>query len=127
MTLGLEITRDGSLALNETTLSAALATNQEEVATLFVGDVDENLTGLGELLNEKLRDITKATGFLAAQKAASQDEMSRLQTNIETTTARLDKRFDTLARQFAALDSFASQMQAQADFLRDMVTSLEQP
>jgi flagellar hook-associated protein 2 len=125
--LGLEITRDGSLTLNEATLSAALATNQEEVATLFVGDADEGVTGLGELLNEKLRDITKTTGFLAAQKVASQDEMSRLQTNIETTTARLDKRFDTLARQFAALDSFASQMQAQASFLRDMVTSLEQP
>jgi flagellar hook-associated protein 2 len=125
--LGLEITRDGSITVNETTLSAALATKQEEVATLFVGDADRDVAGLGELLNEKLREITKATGFLASQKVAAQDEMSRLQTSIETTTARLDKRFDTLARQFAALDNFASQMQSQANFLRDLITSFEQP
>jgi flagellar hook-associated protein 2 len=124
--LGFAINRDGTISLDEAKVSAALETNLEDVAKLFVGHPESGITGLADLLNNKLRDVTKPTGFIDTEKQASESELHRLRNNIEATTTRLDRRFEILARQFAALDSFASQMQSQADFLRDMVTSLKQ-
>jgi flagellar hook-associated protein 2 len=124
--LGFAINRDGTISLDEAKLSAALAANLEDVTKLFVGDPESGITGLADLLNNKLRDVTKPTGFIDAEKQVSEGELHRLRNNIEATTTRLDQRFEILARQFAALDSFASQMQSQADFLQDMVASFKQ-
>ncbi len=122
--LGLQINRDGTVTLDEATLETALATNLEDVQTLFAGDDETGLTGLGTLLNDRLRDITKSTGVLAAEKEAAQSELDRLETRIEGTQARLDRRFEVLARQFAALDSLSLQMQQQSDFLTSIIDSL---
>jgi flagellar hook-associated protein 2 len=121
--LGLEFTRDGSLTLNEDTLTAALANDPDEVKTLFAGK--PGVTGLGTLLTDKLNTITQpSSGAIATEKQATQAQLDRLGTNIASTKARLDRRYDTLARQFAALDTYAAKLQQQGDFLSNIITSL---
>jgi flagellar hook-associated protein 2 len=121
--LGLEFTRDGSLTLNEDTLTAALANDPDEVKTLFAGK--PGVTGLGTLLTDKLNTITQpSSGAIATEKQATQAQLDRLGTNIASTKTRLDRRYDTLARQFAALDTYAAKLQQQGDYLSNMITAL---
>jgi flagellar hook-associated protein 2 len=121
--LGLEFARDGSITLNEDTLTAALANYPDEVKTLFAGK--PGVTGLGTLLTDKLNTITQpSSGAIATEKQATQAQLDRLGTNIASTKARLDRRYDTLARQFAALDTYAAKLQQQGDFLSNIITSL---
>jgi flagellar hook-associated protein 2 len=121
--LGLEFTRDGTITLNEDTLTAALANHPDEVKTLFAGK--PGVTGLGTLLTDKLNTITQpSSGAIATEKQATQAQLDRLGTNIASTKARLDRRYDTLARQFAALDTYAAKLQQQGDYLSNMITAL---
>ena len=64
------------------------------------------------------------SGTIATEKQATQAQIDRLDTNIASTKARLDKRYDTLARQFAALDIYAARTQQQSDYLSSFITSL---
>jgi flagellar hook-associated protein 2 len=121
--LGLEFKRDGTITLNTETLAAALANHPDEVKTLFAGK--PGVTGLGTLLTDKLNTITQpSSGVIAAEKQATQGQINRLDTNIAATKVRLDKHYDTLARQFAALDKYAAKLQQQGDYLNNIITSL---
>ncbi len=121
--LGLEFTRDGTITLNEDTLTAALANHPDEVKTLFAGK--PGVTGLGTLLTDKLNTITQpSSGAIATEKQATQAQLDRLGTNIASTKARLDQRYDTLARQFAALDTYAAKLQQQGDYLSNIISAL---
>jgi len=121
--LGLEFNRDGSVTLNEDTLTKALADHPDDVKTLFTGKT--GVTGLGTLLTDKLSNLTQpSSGIIATEKQATQEQINRLDTNITSTKARLDKRYDTLARQFARLDQYAAKMQQQGDYLSDIITSV---
>jgi len=89
---------------------------------LFVGKT--GVPGLGTLLTDKLSDITRASsGLIATEKQATQEQINRLDTNIAASKARLDRHFDTLARQFAALDKYAAKLQQQGDYLGNIITS----
>jgi len=121
--LGLQFNRDGSITLNEDTLTKALADHPDDVRILFAGKT--GVTGLGTLLTDTLNNLTQpSTGAIATEKQATQAQIDRLDANIASTKARLDKRYDTLARQFAALDRYASQMQQQGDYLSNFITSI---
>lgn len=121
--LGVEFTQDGTITLNEKTLTTALKEHPEDVKTLFAGKT--GVTGLGTLLTDTLTELTRSTGFIATEKQATQTQIDRLDTRIATTKARLDRRYDTMARQFAALDQYAAKLQQQGDFLNNFITSLD--
>ena len=121
--LGLQFNRDGSITLNEDTLTKALADHPDDVRTLFAGKT--GATGLGTLLTDTLNNLTQpSSGAIATEKQATQAQIDRLDANIASTKARLDRRYDTLARQFAALDRYAAQMQQQGDYLSNFITSI---
>jgi flagellar hook-associated protein 2 len=121
--LGLQFNRDGSITLNEDTLTKALADHPGDVKTLFAGKT--GVTGLGTLLTDKLSSLTQpSSGTIATEKQTIQAQISRLDTNITSTKARLDKHYDILARQFAALDKYAARLQQQGDSLSSIITSL---
>jgi flagellar hook-associated protein 2 len=120
--LGLEFNRDGSITLNEDTLTKALADHPDDVKTLFAGQT--GVTGLGTLLTDRLSNLTQpSSGTIATEKQATQAQIDRLEANITATKARLDRRYDTLARQFARLDQYAAKMQQQGDYLSSIITS----
>lgn len=120
--LGLSFNRDGSISLDETQLDQALKDHLQDATSLFLGKT--GVTGLGTQLTDKLTELTRSTGLIASEKQATQGTISRLETHITSSKARLDRRFDTLARQFAALDRYAAKIQQQGDSLTSFITSL---
>jgi flagellar hook-associated protein 2 len=120
--LGLAFNEDGSISLNEDTLTKALDEHLDDVQTLFTGQ--DGGSGLATLLTNKLSDLTQsASGTIATEKLATQEQINRLGANITASKARLDQRYDILARQFAALDQYAAKMQQQGSYLGNIITS----
>ncbi|MBM3223169.1 MAG: hypothetical protein FJZ47_05105 [Candidatus Tectomicrobia bacterium] len=120
--LGLEFSRDGSITLNESKLNTALTEHAEDVKTLLAGT--ETVTGLGTLLTDALSRVTqKGSGIIATGKEATQAQIDRLDETISASTARLNRRYDTLAKQFAALDAYAARQQQQSNYLGNIISS----
>ena len=123
--LGLTFNRDGTASLDETVLATALADNPEDVQLLLVGDATAGIDGVATLLNEQLRDITKASrGVIANEKDRVDQTIQRLDDQIESMTVRLDNKYDLLAKQFVQLDTLMSNFQKQGDFLTAQIASL---
>ncbi len=116
--LGLEVNRDGTLTLDETTLDDALSSNFSDVQSLFLGDDSNSVTGLADQLNDALREMTRpSTGLMATEHTAADERIQRIDAQIESTTARLDRKYEILAQQFAQLDNFMNNMQSMSSYL----------
>lgn len=123
--LGLELNRDGSISLNETTLKNAMSANPNDVRLFLAGDTTKGIQGLAETINNRLRVMTRpVTGTLATEQTAAQDRISRIDAQIAATTARLDKKYDMLAKQFMELDRFANSMTSLSSYLTAQFKSL---
>lgn len=122
--LGLEFNRDGTITLNEATLDDALESYSSEVQAFFLGDEDADVTGLGDLLNEYLREVTGGNGQLAAEKTAAQAKIDDMELRIEADTERLDKKYELLAKQFIELDRYMNQMKSISSYLTGQFDSL---
>src|SRR5439155_224117 len=73
--LGLQFNRDGSITMNEDTLTKALADHADDVKTLFAGKT--GVTGLGTLLTDKLSNLTQpSSGTIATEKQATQEQIN---------------------------------------------------
>ncbi|RJP82949.1 MAG: hypothetical protein C4522_02395 [Desulfobacteraceae bacterium] len=123
--LGVSINRDGSITIDEEILDTAIAQNREGLAALFVTNEETGRPGLGDILNEKLRNLTSSTGMIRTETDFSVTEQSRLEKDIEEATARLDKRYALLGRQFVELDMYIGQMNAQANYLTSIFSSYD--
>ncbi|MEZ0328298.1 MAG: flagellar filament capping protein FliD [Dissulfuribacterales bacterium] len=123
--LGLEVNRDGTIALNETTLNKAIATHPAEVRLFLEGDSSKGINGLAQTINDRLRVMTRPiTGTLASEQTAAQERISRIDAQIASTTARLDKKYDILAKQFSELDKFTNSMTLLSTYLTAQFKSL---
>jgi len=123
--LGLEVNRDGTISLNETTLNNAISAHSEDVKLFLAGDSTKGIRGLGEAINDRLRVMTRpVTGTLASEQTAAQDRISRIDAQITATTARLDKKYDMLAKQFSELDKFTNAMTSLSTYLTSQFKSL---
>ena len=111
------------VTINEEKLDQALATNFDAVVKLFTGDTENNVTGLGDTLNDTLRDITSDSGPVGSIKSAAQVKMETLQKTIEAETERLDKRYDLMAKEFVRLDQYIGKINSQNDYLTSMFES----
>ncbi|MGD9824485.1 flagellar filament capping protein FliD [Desulfobacter sp.] len=121
--LGVELNEDGSITLDETALDDAFSSSFEDVVSLFIGDSDNGITGLGDILNDKLKEMTSSTGVVNGEKTAAEEKIDRLTTSIETATERLDKRYEVMAQQFVRLDALIGTMNSQSDYLTSMFDS----
>ena len=120
--LGMETNQNGTITLDQSVLDEAFASSFDDVASLFIGDSDNDIEGLGDIINDKLRSITNAsTGVINAEKSTVQKKIDNLTDSIETATQRLDKKYDQMARQFVQLDAFIGRMNSQANYLSSML------
>ncbi len=83
-----------------------------------------SIDGFADKVNDYLRTLTSAVGQVAAEKTGAQQRVDDLNLKIEEDTARLDKRYDLMAQQFVALDSYMSQMTSIANYLTGQFSSL---
>lgn len=122
--LGLKFNRDGTISLDETVLSAALSAAPDSVSAFFLGDEDAEITGLADKINDYLREVTSGTGQIKAEQTAAQLRIDAIELQIENMTARLDKRYDILTKQFIDLDRYMSQMKSMGTYLTGQFDSL---
>ncbi len=122
--LGLEFNRDGTITIDEAALSAAISSVPDSVSAFFLGDSTAGITGLGDKVNTYLREVTSGIGQVAAEKTAAQARIDDIQLQIENMTARIDKRYDILTKQFVALDQYMSQMKSMGNYLTGQFDSL---
>jgi len=123
--LGLEINKDGTVTMDEERLDQAIATDPDAVQTLFIGDAQKDIPGLGDILNDGITTMTSSTGTVTTEIDSTEERIERLEADITRDTERLNKRFDIMTRQFAQLDSFINQLNSEAAFMNSIFESFE--
>lgn len=121
--LGLSIDSEGAISFDETKLDAALEKDPEAVRKFFIGDSDTGVKGFGDILNDRLTEMTSDTGLLSLEKTSMEEKAKRLDTSIESARERLDRRYETMTLQFIRLDQSISALNSQADFMTSMFDS----
>lgn len=122
--LGMEFNRDGTITLDSEVLDAAIASYPDGVEAFFLGDDDEEITGLGDLVNDFLRTVTGTSGQIEAEKTAAQERIDDLELRIETETERLDKKYEILTKRFIELDTFMREMTSMSNYLTGQFDAL---
>lgn len=109
--MGLELQRDGTLAVNETRLSAALA-QPDTVRAFFAQPADESGPGgLAHRLVDRLGDLLASDGSLPNATEALRMRERSIQQQQERLNARLSEIEKRLLRQYTALDANLARIQ----------------
>lgn len=123
--IGIEINRDGTMALDETVLDQAIASDPDAVAKLFIGEADNGITGLGDILNNGINDLISSTGIVSTEIDEAKVKITRLKKDIETATAQLDKRYEIMAGSFVRLDTYIRQLNSESDYMQSLIDSFK--
>lgn len=103
--VGLSLQKDGTLALDQTKLKAALTADPDAVTKLFAGD-GASSTGIMSSVSKAIKSYNQTgTGLLTAHKADLQSRITSLTDNINREQDRLDRYQALLQKQFAAMDT----------------------
>mgnify|MGYP001551820777 CR=1 FL=1 len=119
--LGFEVNKDGSVSLDEEVLSSKISSSFSDIETFFIGN--DSFTGMGDLLNDKLKSLTQAEGLMDSETDAIDAKITLIDEQIESETERLNKRYETMASQFVALDSYMRQMESQQNYVNEMFSA----
>ncbi len=122
--LGLEISRDGTITLDEEKLSEVLEENPEGVAKLLAGDEDAGIEGLASKLNDLIGDYIGAGGLLDIAQDATERRIELVEKEIEREEASVEKYMEAITRQFIALDSYLQELNALSTYLDTQFQSL---
>lgn len=121
--IGLEINRDGTMAFDEDLLDQTLAANPDAVTTLFIGDTDAGITGMGDIINDGITAMVNSSGIVSTEISEAETRMERLNKDILTATEQLDKRYQTMTNDFVRLDSFVRQINSESSYMQSMIDS----
>jgi flagellar hook-associated protein 2 len=120
--LGLKIS-GGTISIDEDALDKAIAADPDALKALFTGDSDKEITGLADIINDALTDMVSTTGIASTEIDQAKATITRIDEDIETETERLTRKYDTMAREFARLDSYISQLNAEGNALSSMINA----
>ncbi len=124
--LGLETQRDGTLSLDDDTLTEAIQNDLESVEKLLVGEGQTE--GIAVQFQNYLEGKTDSLdGLLATNKKSTESTIRGLDNRIEQMNARLEKKEETLRSKFTAMEQLISGMNSQSSFLSqqmDMLTNM---
>lgn len=113
--LGVNLTREGTLTLDETTLEAALTDNYDEVVTMMTANQSNQSTysvaagGVAGDAVKKLSKLISSTGILMTQTDSTDTRISKYKTELEALDARMTLLLTRYTKQFAAMDSIVGQ------------------
>lgn len=125
--LGLATQKDGTIKINDSTLSAAIDEDLDSVVKLLAGEGSgaTAIDGIVTKFSDYLTDITSPTGgFLAGRQASNTSTIKRIDSSIEHLEQRLEKREESLRRQFNALEQLISTFNSQSDYLTQQLSML---
>jgi flagellar hook-associated protein 2 len=117
--VGIATGADGKLAIDEDTLSHALATDPDDVSKIFIGSGD--VSGVAGRVNSELADFTNPVGGLIDIRVdGTQERITRIDDRIEMLERRLTSYENSLVRQFAALEQLVSTLQSRGSALNGL-------
>ncbi|MDA8164953.1 MAG: flagellar filament capping protein FliD [Desulfobacteraceae bacterium] len=122
--LGMKFNEDGTISIDNNTLSAAISSDPEGVQSFFLGDSNAGVTGFADQLNNYLLQITGSTGQVQAEENSAKSKIDDLNQQIQDDTARLNKKYDNLTQQFIQLDQYMNQMTNMSSYLTSQFNSL---
>ncbi|MCH4562964.1 flagellar filament capping protein FliD [Halomonas sp. EGI 63088] len=120
--LGISLTPEGRLELDETKLDEAIASNPQALADFFAGDSDE--AGMAGRLEATLGQVLDSDGILKRSIDSSEGRVGRLEERFDRTEVRIERTVDRYRQQFGQLDAMLAQMNSINDFLTQQLSSL---
>jgi len=121
--LGFETQRDGTVLVNDVTLSAAMTKDFAGVVSLIAGET--GVVGASTTFANYLRAMTDSIDGLAATRQKSTASSAiRIDRQIGLKEARLVSREKSLRAQFTAMENLVSGMNAQSSFLTQQLSNL---
>lgn len=121
--LGIEFEDDGTLTLDADTLSEQLLDNFEDVQDLLLGTDTE--TGLADLLNDAIGNYALSDGYISTEIDMIDETISRLEESYEDQLAIIDKKYETMATEYAALDTYLAELESMQSYVETMFSALE--
>jgi flagellar hook-associated protein 2 len=121
--IGIEINKDGTMSLDENDLDQAIALDPNAIANLFIGDTDNGITGLGDILNNGINDLIGSNGIVTTEIDEAKTKMARLDENIKTATEQLDKRYEIMTSRFVQLDTYMRRLNSESEYMQSLIDS----
>jgi flagellar hook-associated protein 2 len=117
--LGITTDKDGKLAVDDTKLATALATNADNVSKIFINSGGVN--GLAARVGAELDNFTNPVGGLIDIRVDGiQEQIKGLDNRIDLMQQRLTTYQNTLTQGFAALEQLVNSLQAQGNSLSSL-------
>ena len=121
--LGVETQKDGTIILNETTLSDAMSNDFASVISLFAGE--DGVEGVSTTFATYLDSMTDfMDGLYASKKVSTESNNRRIDQQVDRLEARMISRERTLQAQFTAMEGLVSGLNAQSSFLSQQMSAL---
>jgi flagellar hook-associated protein 2 len=119
--IGVEFTRTGQLELNEATFNAAMEADPDAVKALLSGD---GANSAFARVAETLDGYTRTSGLLSSVKEQLSASISRLGSQIDAMTTRLQRQRTTLQAEFIAAEAAMTQLKNQSGNLSSIGSNL---
>ncbi len=119
--IGISTQRDGTLALDDTKYSAAVAKDYEGVSSLLAGRTDG--TGLMQQISDGLTGYTKTGGTLQIKIDNLSKRNKAIDGQIDSMQTRIDKYKENLQNQYAAMEQTISGLQSQGTSLFNILAA----
>ncbi len=121
--LGLETQKDGTLLLDDSTLTDAIQNDLDSVEKLLVGEGETE--GIAVQFQNYLEALTSSTdGIEATNKRSTESIVKNIDNRMEQMELRFDKREETLRNKFNAMELLISGLNSQSAFLTQQMNLL---
>ncbi|MBB2495887.1 flagellar filament capping protein FliD [Pseudomonas sp. UL070] len=117
--LGITTQKDGTLKIDDTTLSTALDSKFDQVASYFAGD-----SGLMTRLETNVNSYLKSDGIFDQRTKALQSTLSNIDDQRDALDARVEKIQERLVAQYTAMDQLVTQLSKTSESLTSQLASL---
>lgn len=117
--LGIKTNRDGSIALDDTKLGAALSGRFEDLEALFSGD-----NGIATRLDKIVTELNGSGGVFSTREIAMREQLGKIDDQRDNLELRLSKIEARYRKQFSALDILVGQLNQTGDFLTQQLDAV---
>jgi flagellar hook-associated protein 2 len=122
--VGLSMDRNGKLTLDSTQLDKALASNFDEVVTMFSANTNNQSTfsnspgGLAGDAIKTLDRMLRSTGQIELQNKGAAAQIERYKSQLSALESRMEKLLERYTRQFTAMESIVGNSNSTRDNLK---------
>ena len=128
--MGVSISRDGQLSLDEARLDTVLGSSFDDVVTALTADT-ENQTDIGDAsrglagdMSAMIRELTKATGPIDNAITNSSQNLADYEVRLVELDARMVRIRERYTQQFAAMQSIVDNFNATGEYLKNNLAAL---